>query len=98
MAEAINNRNKEELPRQPEMNPRKEVKAIILHSGTQLKVPVLGNQEHDKGRDKQDKGKEKDEQGKDHSNENEAYPSVKPYILPMPFSQRLIKAKKDYEF
>jgi len=87
-----------------EQNSREQCNAIVLRSGTQLEGPKGVNDEVDSEKE-QEKGvaplpSESEPQEKRESErpkESNTLPP-KPYMPPLPFSQRFVKAKLDSQF
>ena len=90
------------FPGQPETNPNAHCNAIALRSGKQLEAPRQASEPcKDTPGDKKEEPKTSPVQGKETSEEkNEGYPYIPPpaYKPPIPFPQRLAKAKLDKQF
>ncbi|XP_027166478.1 uncharacterized protein LOC113766490 [Coffea eugenioides] len=104
IANAVNNRNQENLPRKTEVNPREHVKAITLRSGKKLGEPpvVESGKEFERRENKQLNELEEDNKkikGKEKMEENEPQMGyTTPIPPPMPFPQRLKPSRNDKEF
>jgi len=92
------------LPSKPEQNHREQCNAIVLRSGTKLEGPKGTSVEVESEKEK-DKGKpplpHKSELEKKRENANEQESKTlppKPYMPPLPFPQRLARAKIESQF
>ncbi|XP_050229333.1 uncharacterized protein LOC126678479 [Mercurialis annua] len=100
LARTVAEREQGKLPSNTENNPKEGVMAISLRSGTQVETGSKGKKVIeivDDGDDKEESEHDA-KQGNNLDKEVVAAPSVKPYVPPIPYPQRLKKKTTDNNF
>ncbi|XP_019103097.1 uncharacterized protein LOC104884263 [Beta vulgaris subsp. vulgaris] len=94
LANAINSRNQGALPSKTKVNPKEQIKAITLRSGTTL------SEANDKSKDNIElkENEQNNEELVEKELESPSLSPVKPYVPPIPFPQRPKKNKFDNQF
>ena len=106
LANSLTTRNQGALPSNTEKNPKEQVKAITLRSGTEIQTPKATmeyKERKNKGEEQQDDQKAetpKEPEVKEENNEKAkpTSPPIKPYEPPVLYPQRLKKKEHDQKF
>ena len=104
LANSLAIRNQGALPSNTEKNPKEQVKAITLRSGTEIQTPKATLEYEEK---KNEGEKEHGDEGAEIPKEPEVKmeekpkpkaPPIQPYEPPVPYPQRLKKKEHDQQF
>ena len=99
IANMLNSRQPGTLPSDTERNPREYVNAIALRSGKELNDPTEKNDEEKKAREEEQKVEMQKPKEDEVIPGRISFPDNPPaYVPPVPYPQRLVKAKLDKQF
>ena len=102
LANSLAIRNQGALPSNTEKNPKEQLKAITLRSGTEIQTPkaiMEYEEKKNEGEEQQDDQKAETPKESEVKEENKekakSTPPIKPYEPPVPYPQRLKKKESD---